>query len=85
MLAARAIVVDSGYIGKANLQFQERKISIAVKSLLLALLRNIILKDCCGLWVVAIQTAQDGVHVRRPGLAFVECERHIDYIRDVGG
>jgi len=59
-----------------DVQFQKRKVCVAVICLVLALLRDVFLEDGGGLWVVAIEAVQDGVDVLRSVRAVVECDAH---------
>ncbi len=59
-------------------QLQQGQIRIAVVGLVLALLRHIVLEDCCRLWIVSVQTIEYGVDMLWSIRSQVEGNAHPD-------
>ena len=66
-----------------GIQLQQGQIGIAVKRLILALLRNVVLKDGGRLWIISIQSIEDGFDMSRSGLALGKAH-HFEEVKCTG-
>ena len=60
----------------ADLQLQQCEVGIAVVGLFLALVVHVVLEDCGGLWVVSVETVEDGINVLWPVRRVIERYAH---------
>ena len=48
---------------RVDVQLKKRKVGVAIVGLLVALLLDVVLEDRGGLWVVSVQSVEDGLDV----------------------
>lgn len=69
--------IDAG-MSQVDVQLKKRKVGVAIVGLLVALVLDVLLKDGGGLWVVSVESVEDGLNVLWALWRIVEWDTH-DY------
>ena len=65
-------------MSQVDVQLKKRKVGVAIVSLLVTLVLDILLKNGGGLWVVSVESVEDGLNVLWALWRIVEWDTH-DY------
>ena len=69
--------IDGG-MSQVDVQLKKRKVGVAIVGLLVALVLDVLLEDGGGLWVVSVESVEDGLDVLWALWRIVEWDTH-DY------
>lgn len=72
-------------VSQVDVQLKKRKVGVAIVGLLLALVLDVLLEDGGGLWVVSVESVEDGLDVLWALWRIVEWNTHDCNLRSIEG